>query len=301
MSSATESLTGLAIAPDPDVEPDVQPVSPAALRSQTGVILPISSDITGGWIVETPCANPAILVDADPIYPVQVLIDPGHGGDETGAVGNNGLFESEVNLDVAERLSEFLEGQGVSTLLTRSADYRMAIAVRGRLAQTVSPDVFVSIHHNGGPTAFIDEPGTLVFHQVDSPDSKRLGGLLYEELVDALDDLDIRFEAGSPPGAVAMLNDAGGDYYGVLRRTDGITAVLTEAMFLSNPDEARALEDPGLRQLEAQAIGIAIIRFLESDDPGSGFLEPRTFQGPGSGTGGVEGCVDPPLNEPPEE
>jgi len=299
---STSNGVGIAPLSVPETEPENQRIEePAdkivAVVSPTGVVLPVVSDVNPGWIVETPCANPAILIDGDPLSSVQVLIDPGHGGDETGAVGNNGLAESELNLDVAERLASFLEDQGVTTMLTRTNDYRMAIAVRGRLAQVVSPDVFISIHHNGGPTSFIDAPGTLVFHQLESASSKRLSGLLYEELVDALDGLDIRFEAGSPPGAVAMLNQEGGDYYGVLRRTDGIAAVLSEAMFLSNPEEAEALESPDLRQLEAESLGVAIVRFLETDDPGTGFLDPRTFQGPGSGTGGVDGCVDPPIYE----
>ncbi|MBT8250987.1 MAG: N-acetylmuramoyl-L-alanine amidase [Acidimicrobiia bacterium] len=230
-----------------------------------------------------------------PVTHVQVLIDPGHGGDETGAVASSGLRESDLNLDVAERLQRFLEYRGVSTLLTRTDDYRVAIAARGELAQRVEPDVFISIHHNGGPTTPTREPGTLVFHQVASSDSRRLAGLVYEELVTTLSSLDVSYAAGSPPGAVAMLNDSGLDYYGVLRRTDGITSVLSESFFLTNPAEAAVLESGYVREQEAIALGKAILRFMETEDAGTGFLDSRTFEGPGSGTGGIAGCSDPDL------
>ncbi len=272
------------------------PEEPVAVVSPTGVVVPILDALpTGGWVVGTPCANTASLDRGMPLAGIQVLIDPGHGGDETGAVASNGLRESDLNLDVAERLQRFLEFRGVSTLLTRTSDYRMAIAARGELAQRVAPDVFISIHHNGGPTTPTDEPGTLVFHQVSSFDSRRLAGLVYEELVSTLSSLDVSFAAGSPPGAVAMLNDSGLDYYGVLRRTDGVTSVLSESFFLSNASEAAVLESGYIREQEALALGRAILRFLETDDIGSGYLEARTFEGPGSGTGGVAGCVDPEL------
>ncbi len=284
-STTTTSTTTTTIAGDP-----------VAIVSPSGVVVPIlSASPSGGWVVGTPCANTATLDSGMPVTHVQVLIDPGHGGDETGAVASSGLRESDLNLDVAERLQRFLEYRGVSTLLTRTDDYRVAIAARGELALRVEPDVFISIHHNGGPTTATREPGTLVFHQVASDDSRRLAGLVYEELVDTLSGLDVSYAAGSPPGAVAMLNDAGLDYYGVLRRTEGVTSVLSESFFLTNPAEAAILESGYVREQEAIALGKAILRFLDTEEVGTGFLDPRTFEGPGSGTGGTAGCSDPDL------
>ncbi len=292
---ASSTTTIGSVDSSPSHGPAEAPEEAVAVVTPTGVVAPVVRALETGWIVETPCANPVILTDGTAVHSAQVLIDPGHGGEETGATGYNGLRESDLNLDVAKRLQRYLEYRGVTTLLTRTADYRMAIAARASLAQSVEPAVFISIHHNGGPTTPWEEPGTLVFHQLESNDSRRLAGLIYDEIVTRLSELDISFSAGSPPGAVAMLNDAGGDYYGVLRRTDGITAVLSEAMFLSNRSEARALENGFVREVEAEALGSAILRFLDTNDPGTGFLDPRVFEGPGTGTGGVDGCEDPPL------
>ncbi|MGI8759632.1 MAG: hypothetical protein ACR2K0_10045 [Acidimicrobiales bacterium] len=71
--------------------------------------------------------------------------------------------------------------------------------------------------------------------------------------------------------------------------------MLSEALFLSNPPEAELLERAEVRQAEAQALSRAVVRFLTSDDPGSGYVEPYPRTEPAGSGGGTEGCRDPDL------
>jgi N-acetylmuramoyl-L-alanine amidase len=231
-----------------------------------------------------------------PLAGATVVIDAGHGGSETGAVGANGLTEAELNLAVAQLAQAELEAAGASVVLTRTADYRMALAPRAEIATSLEARAFVSIHHNGdadGPSA---RPGTETYFQIDSTESRRLSGLLYEEVVAALAVYeDVAWVADRDAGAKFRPNDEGGDYYGILRRSAGVPAALSEALFLSNPPEAELLERTEVRQSEAEAISRAVVRFLTSDDPGSGFVTPYPRTGPAGPGGGTTDCTDPPL------
>ena len=87
----------------------------------------------------------------------------------------------------------------------------------------------------------------------------------------------------------------GTDYYGILRRSAGVPAVLSEAAFISNPAEEALLADPAFQRVEAKALTDAIVRFATTDDPAAA-SSPRTRgpSRPGPG-GGSDGCEDPPL------
>lgn len=265
--------------------------------SPTGVVVTVRNEAAGRYVVGTPCFEAAVLTDLIPVRPVDVVIDPGHGGEvETGAVGPNGLVEADLNLAIARRLQVWLTDRGITSLLTRTGDYRVSIAARTELAVAVDPHLFISIHHNAGSIAPADEPGTIVFHQVDDPESRRAAGLVYEELVAALEPLDLPWVNSFEPGAFAAVRDRDGrDAYGVLRRSYPVPTILTEALFLQNGPEAEALATERVQILETEALGRAIVRFLQTDDPGSGFHPPEVYTFGVSRTGGTDGCVDPPL------
>ena len=82
----------------------------------------------------------------------------------------------------------------------------------------------------------------------------------------------------------------------MLRRTAGTPAVLVEAAYLSNPAEADLLADPGVQDAEAQAIAAAVERWFETDDPGSGFMDPLPRGDESSGGGTFANCKDPDLS-----
>jgi len=267
------------------------------LRTPTGVLVPVRAKrLDGsGWVVGTPCGAEAVLRDGTPVAPVRVVIDPGHGGGETGTVSPTGLWESALNLDIALRLEQVLLNQGMSVELTRRTDQQVTLAARGELTRSLTPEAMVSVHHNGGHLGASPTPGTLVFHQVDSPSSRRLGGLVNERLTAALLPLGLDWVVGTPPGVLAVRNEEGSDYYGVLRNTEGVPAVIVEALYLSGPDEAAALELDAVRQVEAEAIGAAVVDYLTTTAPGSGFRSDLTFGSGAVPRGEPPGCADPTL------
>lgn len=295
--STTTSTTSTSTTAPPTTTTTTTPPTPRALVSPTGVIVPIRQTLADGWVVGTPCFGEATLDDGTPVtIDVRVVIDPGHGGRETGAVGPNGLVERDLNLDVAHRLLAWLTERGIGAVLTRNTDYRMAIPARAELIRTLEPDLAVSIHHNAGDITPSPVIGATVFHQADHAESRRAAGLAYEEIVRVLGPLDLDWVASTPPGVVSAVRHTDDlDAYGILRLSRPVPVILTEPLFLQNRSEAEALATERVQQLEVEAIGTAIERFLYTDEPGSGFLEPRVYRFPVSPTGGVRGCVDPAL------
>jgi N-acetylmuramoyl-L-alanine amidase len=275
--------------------PSAQAGPPGVLISPRGVVVAVIGGGPGAWVVQTPCGGSVSLASGAPVAPVDIVLDPGHGGDEPGAVGPNGLTEATLNLAVVGYAQAALARAGVRTVSTRSADYRVTLATRAEIAERARPRAFVSIHHNAEPDGPWPRPGTETFYQVASPESRRLAGLLYEEVVVALAPFNVSWVADTDTGAKYRRNLRGEDYYGILRRTPNVTAVLAELAFLSNPPEAALLARPDVQQVEGEAVSRAIVRFLTTPDPGSGFVEPYPRTTPAGPGGGAQGCVDPPL------
>lgn len=271
--------------------------SVVAVRTPNGFVLPVEDDLGDGrYEVMTPCAATAIVDGAVPVDGAHVVLDPGHGGTETGAIGPTGLDEATVNLDVSLRTARLLEQQGATVVLTRDTDVRVTIQTRARLAAVLEPLAFVSVHHNGGATRRSEVPGTEVYHHLSDDRSRRLAGLLWEELQERLSPYGRDWVVGDATGARAREStDGGDDFYGILRRTQGVPGVLSEAAYLSNRPEEALLATSEVREAEATAIATAVLRFVSTDEPGSGFLSPfRADVSPGGG-GGTGGCVDPEL------
>ncbi len=268
--------------------------SAGVLVTPTGVVVPILQAEIGSWLVHTPCGNRVRVTRGTVVDRVDVLLDPGHGGNEPGATGANGLSERNLNLAVAEHARRLLVAEGYSVLLTRSFDHRLAIQIRAEIANALHPQVFLSIHHNGGAVAASSTPGTEVFVQHDSRRSRRLGGILYEELVAAAERFPTSWVATVRAGVSSRLNARGGDFYGIHRRTPGVVSVITEFLYLSNPPEAALLARTDVQRAEAQALADGVIRWFETRDPGSGYL-PDFVDTTDNGAGGFENCTDPAL------
>ncbi|MDH3293549.1 MAG: N-acetylmuramoyl-L-alanine amidase [Acidimicrobiia bacterium] len=265
-----------------------------ALISPTGVLVPVTGEADNGYLVTTPCGNGAFLGWGQPLLQTRVVIDPGHGGDEEGAVADNGLTEAALNLRVARRAASELAARGISVALTRTADYRMPITQRAAVADALGAEAFVSIHHNTPAAAPSDKPGTEVYVQVDSAESRRLGGLIYEDVIAGLDRFDMAWVARSDAGVLAVVNGAGEDAYGINRHPT-VPSALIEVAYLGNPLEARLMESDQYVATVGRSIADGIEQFLATADPGSGFVEQNRVFDPSGSTGGEDGCVDPPL------
>ena len=276
-------------------EPD--PATATAVVTPGGIVVPVISRAADGWMVRTPCNATATLGQSrarSAGSPV-IVLDPGHGGAEPGAVSPGGLVESGVNLAVARHTRTALEAAGVTALLTRTGDYEVALATRSELARTVNPKAFVSIHHNAEPDGPRDGPGAETYYQIGSADSKRLAGLIYEEVVRAMSQYRVAWVADRDAGA-KYRPGRNGDYYAMLRQPSPVVSVLAELAFISNPAEAELIARADVQKVEGEAVAKGILRYLTTRDPGSGFVEPYPRVDPPGGPGGPSrACRDPQL------
>jgi N-acetylmuramoyl-L-alanine amidase len=97
-----------------------------------------------------------------------VVLDPGHGGEDLGAVGYNGIREKSYVLDVARRVKENLSAKGITVVLTRNEDRFVPLGTRTRLANEIKADLFVSLHANA--TAAHDLAGLETYYLDNSSD-----------------------------------------------------------------------------------------------------------------------------------
>ena len=257
--------------------------SPSTSTVRAGILLPVL--VRSGTFVQvmTPCERTGFIPVASSDLVAQathaaktidestIVVDPGHGGSESGATGPHGLKESVVNFDIAERLAGRLSGARV--FLTRSGDYMAGLAFRTAIANSLHADAFISVHNNADPDGPSSKPGTETYYQIASAGSKRLAGLTYEELLPALERFKAQWVSMKDAGAKYRTSVNGLDYYGVLRRSR-IPAVITESLFISNAPEEALLAQPTTRQVIADALGRAIDRYITTSDPGSGFVTP---------------------------
>lgn len=271
---------------------------PKAILTPAGITAPVLGREGDALLVGTPCGNSASIRSGTPIDGV-VVLDAGHGGGEPGAVGPNGLEERGLNLAVTGFARSHLEANGVRVVLTRTDQYRVTIAARAKIVTTIKPKAFVSIHFNAEPDGPWPGPGSETYYQTKgsaAAGSKRLSGLIHEESVRALSQYpDIAWVADTDAGAKYRTSSTGDDYYGILRSTQGTPASLAEIGFISNPPEAELYARSEVQKVLGEAVANAILRFLRTKDPGSGFVEPYPREVPAGGGGGKSNCQDPPL------
>ncbi len=285
--------TSEAPSPAPD-QTRPPPPGVGAVLSPNGVLVQVTAEVDDGYLVESPCGSPVVIPWGQPVGPVQVVIDPGHGGDERGAVAESGLTEADLNLRLSRRTAAELAGRSITVVLTRNADYRIPIRRRAALADAIGPAIFISIHHNTPASAPSTTPGTEVFVQSTSDASRRLGGLLYQSVIAGLSSFDVEWTARTDAGVLTVLDDSGEDAYGIARYPTTPSA-LVEMAYLGNPREAALLDSDDYLETAAESLADGIERYLTSEDDGSGFIDAaRTFN-PSGETGGTDGCVDPEL------
>jgi N-acetylmuramoyl-L-alanine amidase len=294
-TTATVAPTTTSLAETTSTSSAFDELAAGALITPNGVVVAVLDRGNTGFIVRTPCDNTATVGNGEPVGPVTVVLDPGHGGPiDSGAVGANGLREADVNLTLALATERLLNERGISVILTRTGDYAVRIGVRSQLADDLGAEILVSIHHNAptpGPSA---APGTEIFIQSDSERSRRLGGLIWEHVVAALSEIEgVDWSAAEDSGVLRVLNTGGEDAYGMVRLPETVS-VLAELAYVSSPIEAEMLATPEYIETASHALADAIETYLEENDLGAGYVdEPRIFN-PLPGIG-ADSCEDPDL------
>lgn len=159
-----------------------------------------------------------------------IVVDPGHGGKDPGAV-YAGIKEKELNLLVAKKLKEKLKGKGFNVIMTRETDTDVSLQKRGEIAKNANADLFLSIHFNGYNSI---AKGAEVIYSYGSENSKRVAEIFLDEIV----------KLGITKRTVYTKKSEFGDYnyYGVLRHSYPITAIIVEPLFLTNPEDRKILE-----------------------------------------------------------
>ncbi len=176
----------------------------------------------------------------------RVVIDPGHGGPDPGAVGIGGLRETDVVLDVSLQLARLLQARGVQVLLTRTTEVDVDLPPRVTLANSSGADVFVSVHANALSMERPDVNGIETFY---------FAGGRSQSLAEAIQQQLMAISPGTPDRGARP-----GRFF-VIRRTV-MPSALVEMGFVTGEVDAPRLADPAYRRRLAQAVAAGILNYL---------------------------------------
>lgn len=189
-----------------------------------------------------------------------IVIDAGHGGEDGGAVSENGILEKEVNLEVSKKLEHLLNLFGVSTEMIRRDDSSLGensselirnrkvrdIRRRVEIINNIPDALLVSIHQNSFPQE--NCKGAQVFYSERNEESKVVAEFLQEELRNVLDKNNLR--KAKTDSSIYILNNV------------NCPAILIECGFLTNKEEAKLLATESYQKKIASCITGAIIKNL---------------------------------------
>jgi N-acetylmuramoyl-L-alanine amidase len=176
---------------------------------------------------------------------VVVMIDPGHGGSDPGAIGIGGIKEKDITLAISQQVATLLEQEGVQAILTRSDDRTLELANRVAMAERADANLFVSIHVNALSMSRPDVNGVETYYYNTG---RALAQSIHSSVTQAVD-----------------MNDRGvrqARFY-VLRNTS-MPSVLVETGFITGRNDAAQLSNSGFRSRMAGAIARGIMQQVQS-------------------------------------
>ena len=230
-----------------------------------------------------------------PSRPITIAIDPGHGGEDPGAIGAHGTREKHVTLAISRRLKERIERDpSMRGLMIRDGDYFMSLGARVVKARRANADLFVSVHADAFTRP--DARGSSVFALSErgatsaaanwlarkENEADLIGGVnldvpdpyLKQTLLDLSQTATINDSlklARAVLGEVGTINRLHKNYveqagFAVLKSPD-IPSILVETAFITNPDEERRLNDEAYQARMADAIYAGIKRYFSANPP----------------------------------
>lgn len=226
---------------------------------------------------------------------ITIALDPGHGGEDPGAIGRGGTMEKHVTLQIARRLKQRIDAEpGMRAMLTRDADFFVPLGQRVQKARAVRADLFVSIHADafikpearGSSVFMLSERGassTAARWLAQKENAADLVGGVNVGVKDAhlaktlLDLSQTATLNDSAKVAKAVLKEVGGINrlhkgeveeagFAVLKAPD-IPSILVETAFISNPEEERKLADEDYQEKMATALFTGIKRYFAGNPP----------------------------------
>ena len=204
-----------------------------------------------------PTAAGPLSAEGLPLVPrgrFKVVIDPGHGGPDPGAVGIAGLRETDVVLDVSLQLARLLQSRGVEVLLTRTTEVDVDLPPRVALANSSGADLFLSVHANA--------------LSMDRPDVNGIESFYFEPagnraraLAAAVQQQMLAISPGSPDRGVRTAR------FFVIRRTV-MPSTLVEMGFVTGSLDAPRLMDANFRRQMAVALATGVLTYLQNTAQG---------------------------------
>ncbi len=240
---------------------------------------------TPAWAEMTP------LPARKPKAPRLLMIDPGHGGHDPGAIGLVGTHEKDITLDIARRMADTLSGQpGITVKLTRDEDVFLPLEERVRLGREAHADLFLSVHADSAPNSSahglsvytLSSQATDDFakHLADHENEADLmGGMdlppADKEVTAILMDLTARQTRNTAQHARASFVESVGRNWHLLDRpmraanfvvlrAPDVPSMLVETGFLSNPDDEQILRLPQQREKIARLMAKDLATILNS-------------------------------------
>jgi N-acetylmuramoyl-L-alanine amidase len=287
----------------PALPPAAEAPGPAAQAPVPDAIAKLEAEAAGAPLkLEQPATTPAQVLPPPrkPALPkvarmVTIALDPGHGGEDPGAIGPSGTREKDIVLTIAKRLKAKLEQHpNMRVMLTRDGDYFVPLGVRVEKARKVEADLFVSIHADAfvrpsarGSSVFVlSEKGASstaarwlanTQNQADligganvATRDKQLASVLFDLSTTAQinDSMKVGKAVLSEIGGINRLHKNGVEQAGfaVLKAPD-IPSILVETAFISNPEEEAKLRDHGYQDKLADAISNGIRQYFAKNPP----------------------------------
>lgn len=179
-----------------------------------------------------------------------VVVDPGHGGSDPGAVGNlNGkeIYEKDINLGIALALKDALEYHGYKVIMTRSTDKKISLSKRAKIANDNKADAFVSVHCNGNDDSKYKGATVIYPLKHDVYKSELMASWVLDKVVSQT--------------SLKKSRDVYQENLQVLRETK-MPAILTETGFLSNPSDLKYISKSSNQESIGWRIGTGVYYYL---------------------------------------
>jgi N-acetylmuramoyl-L-alanine amidase len=211
----------------------------------------------------------------------RVVIDPGHGGENTGTRGRAGVSEKKLALDIAFRVERLLEDEGIEVVLTRRKDVYVELDDRIAIANKIKADLFLSVHLNWTADSSVSGIETYLMPEAGEASMIRPSRRFDNGQSFPGNNNDRANDALARSVHRSLVTRTGAEDRGVrtsrfaVLRDAKCPAALLECGYMSNPSEERSLMTEGYRERIAQAISRGIQNFLTNRAYSASAANPR--------------------------